>query len=73
MRQPAVSPHPDTIAIRIHFAFPVSAATAGTVAHVFWTSRLRAQKTDMLDAAITASQTIEHHAFDRILQGIHYD
>ena len=58
-----VSSHPDAVSVRMHLAHAVAAAAAGTVPGMFGTLGFRAQKGQVLDAAVSALLTVQQDFF----------
>ncbi len=73
MTGPAVShtpvgSHPDAVFFRVYLTHAAIAAAAGTVAGMFGTLGFRAQKGQVLDAAIPALLTVQEDFFGRIFE-----
>lgn len=66
-----IGPCPDAAAAGMNFAVSVEAASAGPVARVLRALRLRAEKGQVLNAAVTAVLAAQNHSFASCLQTVH--
>ena len=66
--QAAMRSHPDALLFGKNLTHPVAAATALTVPGMFGTLRLRAEKTNVLDGAITAMLAVQKGPLGGIFQ-----
>ena len=63
-----VGPNPDTVFLLIDFAEAVHAAPTGAVAGMLGAARFRAEKADVLNAAITAALAGQHYFLEWVFE-----